>query len=145
MRRIEPYLLWIGHAGDCRDFRALFGAGVEAVVQLAADEPAVAMPRELISCRFPLVDAAGNRREILEIAIKTVAELIRMHVPTLVCCGAGMSRSPSIAAAALSLVSSDSPHECLRQVTDGNASDVSGGLWKEILDIANALRIKKAF
>jgi protein-tyrosine phosphatase len=137
--------LWIGHASDCRDFRGIFDTGIEAVVQLAADEPAVAMPREMISCRFPLVDAAGNRRELLEMAITTVAELIRMRIPTLVCCGAGMSRSPSVAAAALSLITGDPPHECLKLVSDGKPSDVTSGLWKEILDVANALRIKKAF
>jgi hypothetical protein len=32
MIKIEPYLLWLGHAGDCRDATRILDAGIEAVV-----------------------------------------------------------------------------------------------------------------
>src|SRR5258708_5183826 len=101
MNQIIPYPLWIGHGGDGRDFRQVFQASIKALVQLSAEEPALAPPRELIYCRFPLVDGGGNRAELLFLAVSTVATLLKMSVPTLLFCGAGMSRSPAIAAAVL--------------------------------------------
>lgn len=135
MRQIHPHPLWIGHAGDGRDFRAIFEVGIEAVVYLAAEEPAVVIPRDLIACRFPLVDSEGNRPEVLSLAIRTVAELIRRKVPTLVCCGAGMSRSPAIVAAALALALGEPADDCLKQVVgEGLPADVSPGLWQGIVE-----------
>lgn len=139
MRQIQPHPLWIGHAGDGRDFRAMFDAGIEAVVYLAAEEPTVAAPRDLIACRFPLVDSTGNRPEALSLAIRTVAELIRRKVPTLVCCGAGMSRSPAVAAAALALFLGEPADDCLKQVVgEGLPADLMPGLWREIRDVITA-------
>jgi protein-tyrosine phosphatase len=140
MRQIQPHRLWVGHAGDSRDFRALFGAGIEAVVQLAVDEPTVATPRELVSCRFPLLDGIGNRAELLSMAIRTVAALIRLGIPTLVSCGSGLSRSPTIAAAALSLATGQPPDDCLRLVAEGRPSDVTPGLWNEVKEVLASLQ-----
>jgi protein-tyrosine phosphatase len=93
MTRIQPHALWVGHAEDGRDFRAVFDAGIQAIVQLAAEELPVLPPRDLVYCRFPLLDGGGNDPPLLRLAIRTVAELVRGHVPVLVTCGAGMSRS----------------------------------------------------
>ena len=144
MRQIHPHRLWVGHVGDGRNFRALFDAGIEAVVQLAVDEPTVAMPRELISCRFPLVDGTGNRAEVLSMAIRTLATLVRFGIPTLVCCGSGLSRSPTVAAAALALVSGAPPDECLKIVVQGQPGDVTPGLWKEIKEVFSSCRPTEA-
>lgn len=62
MHEIIPQQLWIGHAGDARDSRLLLDAGIEAVIDLAFEEAPVAMPREIIYCRFPLIDGAGTIR-----------------------------------------------------------------------------------
>ena len=51
--------------------------------------------------------SAGSRTTAL--AIATLANLIRRRSPTLVCCGAGMSRAPAVAAAALSVASRETP------------------------------------
>jgi protein-tyrosine phosphatase len=104
MRQIPPHLLWLGHAGDGRDYRSILDADIQALVQLAAEEPALDSPRDLVYCRFPLVDGSGNDRKLLYLAIMTVVNLLEKKVPTLVFCGAGMSRSPAIAAAALALI-----------------------------------------
>jgi protein-tyrosine phosphatase len=140
MNRIPPYSLWLGHAGDGRDFRALFDAGVEAVVRLAAEVPPEATPRELICCRFPLLDGTGNRAELLSLAIHTVVALLRLRVPTLVCCGAGMSRSPAIAAAAMALIGGESAEESLKKLGKIHPIDVSPGLWKEVKEVQSAGR-----
>lgn len=132
MRPIPPHALWIGHAGDGRDFRHILDAGVEAVVQLAEEEPTLQLPRELIYCRFPLIDGPGNETKLLNLTITCVANLLERRVPTLLCCGAGMSRSPVIAAAALSLVYQEEPDACLKQVAEHHPADVLPGLWQEV-------------
>ena len=135
MRQALPHLLWIGNADDAEDYRALFGAGIEALVQLAMEEPPARPPRELIYCRFPLLDGPGNSPKLLHLAVTTVAGLLRRHVPTLLCCRAGLSRSPTVAAAALSLFLRQPPEECLRRLTEQHPSDVAPALWDDVLQV----------
>ena len=132
MRVIEPYLLWIGNAGDVWRVADLMDAGIRAVVDLATNEPIAALPREIVYCRFPLFDGADNERWLLRAASDTISELLRANVPTLVACSAGMSRSPIIVAAALSRVDGRSLEQALDDITMGVAHDVSTSLWAEI-------------
>ena len=132
MNQISPHPLWLGHVGEGEAFRRLFDLGIEAVVQLAAEEPPLPLPRELILCRFPLLDGVGNRPAILALAVETAAALVRGRTPTLLCCGAGMSRSPAVAAAALTLAYGGTPEDWLKSVAENHPSDVSPGLWDEI-------------
>jgi hypothetical protein len=140
MNQIVPHRLWVGHAGEERDFRAIFDAGVRALVDLAVEETPGHPPHELIFCRFPLVDGAGNDLKILALAIRTAAALLRSQVPTLVGCGAGVSRAPAIAAAALALVSDEPPAQCLQRVAAHHSCDVSPGLWEDVTSLLPALR-----
>ena len=132
MRQIPPHRLWIGHANDGRDFRAIFDAGIEAIIQVAADEPAMQPPRDLLYCRFPLADGPGNDGTLLHLTITTLAGFLAMNVPTLVCCGAGMSRSPAIAAGALAFAGGQDPDDCLRSIAAICPIDVMPGLWQEV-------------
>ncbi len=132
MRQVLPYSLWIGHAGDGSDYRHVLEAGIAAIVQLAAEEAPLQPPRELIYCRFPIKDSPGNDRKLLNLTIMTLANFLEQNVPTLVCCGGGMSRSPVLAAAALSLVYQESPDTCLEQVVAHAPADVLPGLWREV-------------
>src|SRR3954465_13599226 len=118
MRQILPPPLWIGHAGDGGDYRHILDAGIAAIVQLAEEEPPLQPPRELVYCRFPLVDGAGNDRQGVYLALTTVANLRGRPVPTLVGCGVGLSRAPAIAAAALAMVFQEEPDACLKQVAE---------------------------
>jgi protein-tyrosine phosphatase len=135
VRQVTPSWLWLGHAGDARAFPAILDAGIQALVQLALEEPALQPPRELLYCRLPLLDGAGNREDTLFLAIRTVADLLRRRVPTLVCCGAGMSRAPAVAAAALALVEQAPPEECLQRITEQHPADVTPGLWNDVLQL----------
>ena len=132
MRQISAHPLWLGHAGDGRDYRRILDTGIQAVVQLAAEEPVLELPRDLVYCRFPLVDGPGNDWKLLQLAITTVANLLEKKVPTLVVCGAGLSRSPVIAAAAIALVFQQSADECLKQVAEHFPADVAPALWDEV-------------
>ena len=130
--QISPHPLWVGHAGNGSDARMLHDLGIEAVVQVAAEEPPLSPPRGLLYQRFPLLDGSGNLPEFLMLAVGTVEALVRLRVPTLVCCGMGLSRSPAVAAVALAIVRDEPPDEVLRMLAACHPVDVSPGFWGEI-------------
>jgi len=140
MRQILPHALWLGHAEDGRDYRRILDAGIQAIVQLALEELPLQPPRELICCRFPLLDGPGNDANLLALATATVANLLGRGVPMLLCCGAGMSRSPAIAAAALATACGETPDQCLKRVAEHHPADVLPGLWNELKGVLDARR-----
>ena len=71
------------------------------------EEAPILFPRDVAYCRLPLVDGAGNTPALIESAIATTVSFIRGHVPALVACDGGMSRSPVIVAAALVVIEDD--------------------------------------
>jgi len=139
MHPILPNQLWIGDAGDGRDPERLLQNGIVAVINLAAEEPSPILPRSMVYCHFPLVDGAPDDPTILRVAIQTVATLLKNQVPTLVYCGAGMSRSPAVVAAALSIVQGGSPEEQLKEIVAGHSHDVSPQLWEAVCGACRAL------
>ena len=132
MREAITNCLWLGNAMDARDIAAVLGLRIVAVVDLAMEEPPIQFPRDVVYCRIPLVDGSGNRPEIIRAAVDLTASFIDSRVPTLVACGAGMSRSPIIVAAALAKVDGRSIDQALEDITAGVAHDVSTSLWAEI-------------
>ncbi len=132
MNQILPYPLWLGHAGDGRDYRRIFAEGIQAIIYLAFEELSATPPRELICCRFPLLDGLGNDEQLLFLAANTAATFIQKQVPTLITCGAGMSRSVVMAAAGLTIAYGEMPEEWLRRVVEHHRGDVSPGLWSEV-------------
>jgi hypothetical protein len=132
MIQLVPHPLWIGHAGDGRDYRRILEAGIQVVVQLAAEEATLQPPRDLVYCRFPLVDGSGNPVVLLTAAVRTVLGFLQAEMPTLLCSGAGRSRAPAIAAAALALSLNLPPAQCLEMVVRQHPSDVSPGFWAEV-------------
>ncbi len=134
MRRVAGRTLWLGHAGDLRDPRAVLAAGIEAVVELADSEQLAILPRELIRCRFPLSDGGPNPPWLLRLAAESVAALLRAGVPTLVCCAGGMSRSVCVAAGGVALADGRSLGEALTAVVGSEPADVSPGLLAQVRD-----------
>ncbi len=127
-----PDWVWIGHAGDLRDVQATLAVGVRAVVDLADSEPAIRYPRDVIYCRLPLIDGAGNAAVTIQIAAQATALLIRAKLRVMVACSAGLSRSVAIVAAAYAQVDGRSPDDVLRQIASSGPSDLSPALWSEI-------------
>lgn len=132
MRQVVPYSLWLGHVGHVRNLGSILDAGITALVDLAPNEPPAKIARDLIYCRFPLVDGPGNPPWLLRLAVETTAALVRARVRTLVFCGAGMSRSPAIAAAAVARVSGRGAEECLVELLQGAPRDVTPALWQDV-------------
>jgi len=135
MNQIPRYPLWLGHAGDCRDPERLSDLDIEAVIQLATEEPPPTLPRDTLFLRIPLHDGSGNHVSRLRLAVEVAAGLLRDRVPTLVCCSAGASRSPAIAACALAVAEEKPASECLRLVQSSHATDLSPGLWHDLLSL----------
>ena len=133
MTQIDPFLLWLGHAGDCRDAAGVLDAAIEVMVELAIEEPPARFPREIICVRVPLYDGSGNSCDTLRFAIKTVEHFLAANVRTLVCCSGGMSRSPAIAALALARTIGQTPAEALELIRRRHGVDVSPRLWQDLL------------
>jgi hypothetical protein len=115
MHQIPPHKLWIGGAGDVRDWRRLYDLGIRAVVQVAYEEPPLALPHDILCCRFPLIDG-DNDPETLALAIDTLTQCLARKFGCLACCQAGSSRSPAIAGAALSRLTGQSFAACLEEI-----------------------------
>ena len=133
MIRISPHPLWIGHGGEGYDFIHILEYGIEAVVELAFEEEPWPTRRELIACRFPLIDGTGNKPELLVLAVRTVAALLASKVPTLICCGSGLSRAPAVAAAALAVANRQTargePEGDHATTTGATSRPASGASW----------------
>lgn len=134
MHQINDLPLWFGNAGDAADVRGVLDAGIEAVVQVAAEEPPLALPRDVIYCHIPLVDGAGNPPKLLKLAVGLLAGLIESGTPTLICCSSGLSRSPALAAAALARRRPDQgdAEAWLARIAAHQRLDVSPALWSEL-------------
>src|SRR5262249_32464615 len=130
--------LWRGHIGDARDLRGLLDVGIVALVDLALNEPPVTVTRELVYCRFPLVDGSDNPPWLLRAAVETTAALLRANVPTLVFCSGGISRTPAVAACALARVTGRSAEECLADLARDGKCDVSVTLWRDLVAAAGS-------
>ena len=143
MRQIPSYRLWIGNALDGADMRKLHSEGIETLIDVGLNEPVPLVSRELIYCRFPLHDGAGNAAALLQLAIETTAALICAGTPALVFCSAGMSRSPAVAAAALAIATRRSADECLIAVFGDGPRDLSPVLWAEIVKVVDAILKKR--
>ncbi len=139
MRRVPGFSLWLGHAGDVRDIPGLFAADIAAVVDLASHEAPAPVARELVYCRFPIVDGPGNPPWLLRAAVETVAGLLRSDVPTLIGCGLGLSRSPCIAGAAIARVRGGPAEEGLVIALASAPADVSPALWAEVREAVSEM------
>ena len=139
MQAVGDGSLWIGNTTDLRKPAALYEAGVAAVVDLAYEAAPTVLPRDLIYARFPLIDGEGNERHLLQAAIQTVAMLLRLKIPMLVACGAGMSRSPAVAAVATACVFGGSPEVRLAELATEIAHDVSPAFWHELREAMRGL------
>ncbi|MCA9116853.1 MAG: dual specificity protein phosphatase family protein [Planctomycetaceae bacterium] len=138
MREVLPGRLWIGNSRDARNLRLLHETGLRAIVDLAAEEPAAQLSRDLIYCRFPLLDGEGNSPELLNLASLSARGLIQAGIPTLVACSAGASRSPSLAAMALAQLQNRHPNEVLSDLCAEQSHDVSPQLWEDLLHSCQA-------
>jgi protein-tyrosine phosphatase len=140
MREIQRNLLWIGNAGDIRTPQKLFDVGILAIVDVAYEESPAQLPRQFIYCRFPINDGDGNEPALLRQTVQTICDLMAAGTRTIVACSAGMSRSPTLAAAALAVHLSESPDDIIRRLGESAPLDVSGPLWSDVIKTLAGVR-----
>ncbi len=128
MRDVFDQRLYIGDAISARDLTRIYDYEFAAVVDLAANEPPAVLGRDIIYCRFPLSDDDSNDDAIIAAAIQCVRELFERRFKVLVACSVGMSRSPVIAAAALSISKGEPFSDTLIRITSKIPHDVSPAL-----------------
>jgi len=131
MLEIAPKL-WLGNAIEIRTPKLLFDLEVQAVVDLAYEEQPNVPARQFLYYRFPLVDAGGNDPTTLLLAIQTLQTLLKKRIPTAVACSAGMSRSPTISAFALSIHCGDSAEQVIERIAQDRALEINPALWREV-------------
>ncbi len=140
MKEIHQNLLWLGHALDIREPRALLDARITAVVDVAIEEPPAQLPRQLIYCRFPINDGGGNEPPVLLHAVQSTVDLLGFGKRTIVACSAGMSRSPTIAACSLASFLDESPDDVILRISRLKALDVNGMLWNDVARVYSLIR-----
>jgi len=139
VRELIPKRLWIGNAADARSRENIFSNAVASVVDLAIDESPALTPRETIYFRAPLNDSSNNGAATIRLAVNTLATLLGEGIPTLVCCSAGMSRSPTIAAIAIAVAEQSPPNTILAKYFSDASHDVSPGLWNSAVEACKEL------
>ena len=132
MREIIPNVLWIGNAFDARNVKVVMDAGFQVVVDLAIEESPIQLPREVVYCRFPLLDGEGNSPVVMKSAIDLIGSLVIAKLKTLVACSGGMSRSPLIASAVIAQVESIDFDNAIRRVASTGPCDMSPNLYVAI-------------
>ncbi len=139
MHEIHPNLLWIGHAFDIREPRALFDAGITAAIDVAYEEPPAQIPRQLMYCRFPLLDGGGNDPRILLQTLRVATDLLQLDMRTIITCSAGMSRSPTVAAFALAHHLNELPDVVIARIADIKSLELKPELWTQMLAVFSKL------
>ena len=115
--------LWIGSAPSSVRLAALLTAGIDAVVDLRAEDDAVrpAWPDYVAVEIVPLVDHGTPSPDALRHAAATVSELMGAGRTVLVHCHAGVERAPTVACAAL-VLQGWSLEDAYRRVTERRGS-----------------------
>ena len=124
---------------DARNLELLYDNKISAIIDLAFNEKPAQPARDTIYCRFPLNDGGGNSDSLIQTAILTAVSLINNNHRTLIACSAGMSRAPSIAAAALATANSRNLDECLAEIAADGPHDVSPVLWADVRRVCDAM------
>jgi hypothetical protein len=132
IRNVLPDLLWIGNCADGRDIDGLRSLGIEAVVDLAAEEPSAKLARDFFYFRIPLVDGGDNSDKVIRLAVETARLSVQATLRTMICCSAGLSRSPLVAAAIVSLARGDSIESALREIGHLGPLDPSSQLLSHL-------------
>jgi protein-tyrosine phosphatase len=134
--------LLVGDAISARNLKLIYEYEIAAVVDLAANELPATLGRDIVYCRFPLHDDESNSDELLLAAIETVRSLLLGGFRTLVACSAGMSRSPIIAAAAISKFTGKPFQECLLEMIENIPHDVSPSLLASVVHVCERFDIE---
>jgi len=140
MLNIPDTNLWLGTAQDLRQIPQCLKQGITAIVDLAIEEPVPTMPRVTNYCRFLVTDDGENDPANLQAAISVSTVFLQGGHAAAICCNAGLSRSPSIAAAILSRVSGQSLVACLERIAAEKHINVNPALWNQVVRVCEPMK-----
>lgn len=129
MREIVPDALWIGNAFDARNIKLVMDAGFQIVIDLAIEEPPIQFPRDVASCRFPLLDGEGNSPALIMAAIDLIVSCVNTRTKTLVACSGGMSRCLLVASAVVAQAWRIDLDDAIRRVIRAGPCEISPNLY----------------
>jgi protein-tyrosine phosphatase len=86
------------------------------------------------------MDGQQTSLSVLRAAIEMLVSLLNKRIPTLVCCSAGMSRSPAVVAGAMSIFRGGDPDDRLREIVMSHPHDVSPQLWQDVRGICAEIK-----
>ncbi len=102
--------LYVGSIEDAGDQSLLERRRISVILSLTHTEPDPGFPSAVTVVRFPMLDGPRNDRETFARAVSEAVTRWEAGNRVLIHCSAGASRSPAVAAAAISL-STDRPVE----------------------------------
>lgn len=108
--------LFVGDVQDAGRPDELRRRGVTSVVTLLHSDPDEPYPESVTVHRYPLVDGPQADRETFTDASNRLRELLAANETVFCHCSAGVSRSASVAAAALAVRSGESFEAALQRV-----------------------------
>lgn len=135
LRDVYRGQLFVGDAISARDLKQIYDHEIAAVLDLAANESPAVLGRDIIYCRFPISDDGSNDDALLSAVIEYSINLLEHNFRTLVACSAGMSRSPIIAASAMSIVRRVPLDETILAITANAPRDVSPSFFASVQKI----------
>lgn len=132
MIELAAHRLWLGNRQEMQDWTTLHEAEIDALVDLAGNEPSLAPPRDFLYFRFPLSDDDSNPAWLVNLTHQTVLSLLDQQVNTMIACGVGKSRTPVMAVAAIAKRTKKPFDSVLKDLSREMPLDVSPALWNQV-------------
>lgn len=123
--------VWLGNAIELRNPKLLYENSIRCVVDLAYEEKAAQLPRDILYLRFPLLDGQGNPPSHMRLALGATIQLFEEHEPFVVGCSAGMSRSPSLLSFVLAHCTGVCAEEVLEKIAAKRQLEIKPSLWND--------------
>ena len=107
--------IYVGTESDAGDEQLLRKCGVETVISLTHSNPATG---DVDRVDVPMTDGPQNSYQAFTEAVETVVQQHQNNHCVLIHCSAGSSRSPSVAAAAITHLSDTTVNEAFNQIIE---------------------------
>jgi len=131
--------IWLGNAIELRNPKLLYANAIKCVVDVAYEEPAAQLPRDIFYLRFPLLDGEGNSPSPLRLALNATIQLIQEDEPFVVGCSAGMSRSPTLLSFVIAHCTGVSAEVVIERISAKRQLEIKPNLWNDFLAASEQL------
>jgi len=137
---MTDYELYIGDFQDASRPEKLQERGVNSVLKLTYQDPKEGYPDSVEVHEFIMVDGPRNEYEVFVEAVERLLELFESGNTVFAHCNAGMSRSPTVSAAAIALHESMEFESALDKIRESRNIQPHPALLKQANDAVGELR-----